>query len=170
MIRTLVLIRHAKAEKSHPDGDHERELAERGVVDAKALGRWLAEEELTPDLVLVSTATRTRQTAEHVLEGAGADTEQWPGRGLYDGGPEGVLDAVREVPEDAQVVWVVGHEPSTSLLTLSLADEATSAAGALEVVREHFATSTAAVLLLDGGWADLGEGGARLAAVHTARA
>ncbi|GAA5168762.1 SixA phosphatase family protein [Ornithinimicrobium tianjinense] len=171
MTRTLVLIRHAKAEKIHPDGDHERELAERGVADAQALGRWLAEEELAPDLVLVSTATRTRQTADRVLEGAGAsDAEQWPDRGIYTHGPEGVLSAVREADPEAGVLWVVGHEPSMSVVTLALADPTTSSGPALAGVRDHFPTATAAVLVVDAPWADLAEGMARLAAVHTARA
>ena len=170
MARTLVLVRHAKTERTHPDGDHSRELTERGVADALALGRWLADERLDPDLLLVSTAARARQTAERLLAGAGVEGAQvWQGRGLYDRGVAGVLEAVREVPEDAGTVWVVGHEPTVSSLVLALADPDTSAVDALGVVREHVATGTAAVLRLQVDWSDVREGMARLEQVHTAR-
>jgi phosphohistidine phosphatase len=170
MARTLVVIRHAKTERSHPDGDHERELTDRGVGDALALGRWLSGARLVPDLVLVSTAARARQTAEHLLVGAGVlQAQVWPGRGLYDRGVEGVLEAVREAPEDAGTVWVVGHEPTVSTLLQDLADPTASSPDALQVVREHVATATAAVLRVPADWPDLVGGMAKLESVHTAR-
>jgi phosphohistidine phosphatase len=170
MARTLVLIRHAKTKKTHPQGDHSRELAERGVVDGQALGRWLEQEQLLADLILTSTAARTLQTTEQLLIGAGAgDVEVRPAHALYGGGTAGVLQAVREAPEEVRTLWVVGHEPSMSTLVLALADEAQSSAAALDSVREHFATAAAAVLRLDVPWSDLAPGLARLEAVHTAR-
>lgn len=171
MDRTLIIIRHAKTEKEHPEGDHERELAERGVADAKELGHWLAAEGLLPDVVLTSTATRARQTTEHVLGGAGVeDAEIWPGGALYQRGTEGVLGAVREAPDDSSVVWAVGHEPTLSTLILALADALGSVSEVLSSVGEKFPTATAAVLRVPVPWAELGEGMARLEAVHKARA
>ena len=41
--RTLVLLRHAKAEQRGWDNDHERELTGRGRRDATAAGHWLVE-------------------------------------------------------------------------------------------------------------------------------
>lgn len=170
MARTLVLIRHAKTKKTHPDGDHPRELAKRGIVDGQELGRWLKQEGLLADLILVSTATRTRQTTEQLLAGAGsADIEIRLDDALYDGGSAGVLEAVRKAPQDAQTVWVVGHEPTLSTVALALADEEQSSPEALESIREHFATAAAAVFLVEVPWADLDQGMARLEKVHTAR-
>src|SRR3954467_15314825 len=40
-VKTLVVMRHAKAEQSGPS-DHERQLTDRGVTDATEAGRWLA--------------------------------------------------------------------------------------------------------------------------------
>lgn len=171
MPRTLVIVRHAKAERSHPEGDHERELAPRGVADAEVLGGWLAQEELLPDLVLVSTAARARQTAEHVLTGAGVpDAEVWPGRGLYDHGPAGVLLAVHEAPDDADVVWVVGHEPTMSILALALTDAQASEAAALADLQEGFPTASAAVLTTEVDWHLLQAGLGSLVGFRTARA
>ncbi|AXH96074.1 SixA phosphatase family protein [Ornithinimicrobium avium] len=171
MTRTLVIVRHAKTEREHRDGDHERELVLRGVADATVLGRWLAEQELLPDLVLVSTAARARQTAEHVLEGAGAaDAQRWPGRDLYDRGVRGALGAVREAPEDAATVWVVGHQPTMGTLALALTDRRTSDRAALSILEDGFPTASAAVLRTEVAWDLLQSGLGSLVAFHTARA
>ena len=59
----LLLLRHAKAERGQPGGrDHERALAQRGRDDAPRLGAYLVRHKLVPDLALVSTAARTRET------------------------------------------------------------------------------------------------------------
>lgn len=171
MTRTLVIVRHAKAERGHPGGDHERELAPRGVADATVLGRWLAEEDLLPDLVLVSTAVRTRQTVEHLLAGAGVpDAEVWPGRDLYDHGVGAALAAVREVPEDAGTLWLVGHQPTVGTLTLGLTDPETSEPTALAALEDGFPTASAAVLRTEVAWGTLAAGLGSLVAFRTARA
>lgn len=164
MTRTLVVVRHAKAEDRHPAGDHERELAPRGVQDSGALGRWLAEHQLLPDLVLVSTAARTRQTAELLLQGAdAADVPVRPSRSIYDGGVDATLQAVQEADDDATTLWLVGHQPVVGVLTLELAEPRSSDHGLMEALGSSFPTAAAAVLQTDvGSWAELGPDGARL--------
>ncbi|MGC5583112.1 SixA phosphatase family protein [Ornithinimicrobium sp. W1679] len=170
MTRTLVVVRHAKAEGNSPGGDHERVLAPRGVEDSAALGRWLADEGLLPDLVLVSTAARTRQTAELVLQGAGldaADVPRWPSRSIYDGGVDATLETVQEADDDAATVWLVGHQPVVGSLVLDLADPARSDRALLEAVGSGLPTSAAAVLRTGvGSWSQLGPEGARLVALR----
>lgn len=165
---TLVLIRHAKAESRVADhrGDHERELVERGHQDAAALGDWLRQEGLAPQLALVSTAARARQTLSAAL---GHDlVEIWPTRRIYDGGVDGVAEAVQEVPDEVAVLWVVGHEPVMSTLAWDLADEEEE-----RDLRADLAvglpTASAAVLEVPVPWADLGYQCARLVGRHTAR-
>ena len=61
MTRRLILIRHAKA--ADPEGveDHGRPLSDRGRDAAAEIGRWMAENRLLPDEIVVSDAMRTRQ-------------------------------------------------------------------------------------------------------------
>ena len=66
-VRTLVLLRHAKADNPFGMADADRPLTERGLRDARAAGRWLAQQAL-PELVLCSPARRTRQTWQAVAE------------------------------------------------------------------------------------------------------
>src|SRR5690625_3718256 len=67
----LWLLRHARARAATPEQDDiERPLAESGRDMASQLGRWIASSRRSvPSTILVSPATRTRQTAERVLAG-----------------------------------------------------------------------------------------------------
>lgn len=60
--KTLILLRHAKAEAGQDD--HARPLAERGVEEAKRMGAHMAEHGIVPLKILCSTSTRTRQTLD----------------------------------------------------------------------------------------------------------
>ena len=61
-MKTLVLMRHAKSNWSGDLSDFDRPLSERGVKSARALGKWLRENDLFPDFALVSAAKRTVET------------------------------------------------------------------------------------------------------------
>jgi phosphohistidine phosphatase len=65
--RRLYLLRHAKSSwKEAGLADHDRPLARRGRRAAKAIGRHLREQRVEPELVLCSTARRTRETLEGI--------------------------------------------------------------------------------------------------------
>lgn len=170
MPRRLVLIRHASAQGSHPRGDHERELVERGVADARALGKWLVGAGLRPELCLVSSAVRARQTLDALLEQVDGDVEVQQERRIYDGGVDAVVGAVTELPDGAGTVWLVGHEPVMSTATWELADRDAMPAGLREDLGSGFPTATASVLEVDEVWRAVGFGSARLVAMHTGRA
>ncbi|WP_192796637.1 SixA phosphatase family protein [Serinicoccus kebangsaanensis] len=167
MSRTLVLVRHAKAEGAHPGGDHERRLAERGWRDAEALGEMLVGQGRCPDLVLVSTAVRARETLRGLL--GPREIQTWATRRIYDGGVDGVAEAIREVPDEVEVLWVVGHEPVMSTSAWDLGDADTVPEVAREQLSSGLSTSSAAVLELDLPWSEIGHGSARLVDVHTGR-
>ena len=62
-MKTLLLLRHAKSAWSDPRlDDHDRPLNGRGERAAKAMADHIAREGPRPDLILCSTAMRTRQT------------------------------------------------------------------------------------------------------------
>ncbi len=122
--RRIVVMRHAKAE-AHGPSDFDRHLADRGVEEGAMAGRWLAEQGFEPDHVLVSAALRTRETWAAVADGAGwdADTiETDESDALYEAGPETALDLVRETPDDAVALLVIGHNPTMGYLAQLLDD------------------------------------------------
>lgn len=159
------MMRHAKAEQLGPT-DLERELSQRGRDDAAAAGRWLAEQRIVPDHALVSAAVRTQQTWERVAEAAGWSLEPALDRGLYAAGPDTALDLMREVPEDARTLLVIGHNPTIAVVAQLLDDgEGDQAAG--QRMMEGYPTSALAVFEYDGEWSDLEPASARLSAFHS---
>ncbi|MCI4063533.1 histidine phosphatase family protein [Micromonospora sp. R77] len=128
--RTLVLLRHAKAEQSPGTPDAERRLTARGHADAAAAGAWLARHALLPDVVLCSAARRTRQTWHGVALGmTGSPPEGGPAGSsplvryepaAYEASPEQLLELVRSVSPTVGTVLLVAHNPGISLLSALL--------------------------------------------------
>ncbi|MFM6848764.1 MAG: SixA phosphatase family protein [Terrabacter sp.] len=166
--KTLILMRHAKAEEGLGKDDHDRELAARGRRDAKAAGRWLHEQGLVPDLVICSTAQRTRQTWEECCHG-GAHTEFVEyRRSVYLGGSEQTLETVREDAGETTTVLVVGHNPTMAQLT-SLLTDGEGSREAHDALGAGFVTSGLAVLRYAGEWADIDFGSCALMRFHVSR-
>ncbi|MEV7774607.1 histidine phosphatase family protein [Kitasatospora sp. NPDC086791] len=166
--RRIVLVRHAKA--GHPDevDDHERPLAPRGRKDAPALGRWLAGAGLTPDLALVSTALRTRETWQLVVPELTAKPRTVYEERLYDASPGELIAVLTEVSDEVQDVVAVGHNPGVHALADTLAGEADDDLLA-RMNRSGFPTAAAAVLTFQGSWKNVEPGAARLTAYWTPR-
>jgi len=92
----LILLRHAKSEK--PEGgmsDHARRLNARGKSDAPMIGAYMARHALIPDLVLVSTAERTRQTWERVAAALPTLPPVVYEERLYNAGAEAIIALVK---------------------------------------------------------------------------
>ena len=84
-------------------------------------------------------------------------------------GPEAALDLVRETSEEVSTLLVVGHNPTMAYLAHLLDDGEGDDAATSEMVSRGYPTAAAAVFAVDGSWADLGPGRARLEAFHVAR-
>jgi len=166
--RTLVLLRHAKADNPPGLADADRPLVMRGKLDARTAGAWLAGRKLVPDLVLCSPARRTRETWHGVALGlADAGAEGGPEvsyeRRLYTGDAEDVLDLVRIADDKACTVLVIGHNPAISDASVRL--EPDNAVGAFTGLQ----TAGLAVHRCTGPWTTLGPATAELVERHTAR-
>lgn len=165
--RRLVLLRHAKAEpgKSGPDAD--RALALNGRKQAGRVGMALTSVGLVPELTLVSSALRTRQTWELAKAHLGTSS----GRGkldfqvcseLYAAGIGDVLDLVRAVDPKVKTLLIIGHEPTMAATAAYLADKDSDDA-ALAQVRVGVPTATYSVLhAAKQPWAEWGKRSATL--------
>ena len=165
--RTIVVMRHAKAEQAGPT-DFERPLADRGRDDAAAAGGWLAAQGVRPDVALVSAATRTLETFAAVSRGAQWTLEPTPDRGLYAADPDTVLDLVRALDDDVRSVVLIGHNPTMAYLATVLDDGEGDTDAALGLTA-GFPTSALAVFAYDGTWGGLAGGRARITAFHVGR-
>jgi phosphohistidine phosphatase len=120
-VRRLWLLRHAKSSWDEQElADRDRPLATRGEHDADRMGEHLAKEQVQPALILCSSALRARQTLARVLPFLGDELDVRIEPGLYVFDPSPLLRRLREVPEDAASVLLVGHNPAMQELTLTL--------------------------------------------------
>jgi phosphohistidine phosphatase len=150
-MQRLILLRHGKADSvSALGGDLERGLTDRGRRDAALMGRVLADAGIVPDLVLVSSARRTRETWEELAPAFPKAKVEFA-RGLYLAPLDHLAHAVDATGDTADCLMIVGHNPG-------LHEMATACAGAAALddssVLDSFPTSAAAVFarLSNGGW------------------
>jgi phosphohistidine phosphatase len=118
----LHLLRHAKSSWKGDKEDHKRPLSKRGREAARLVGRHLAEALGSVDLVLCSSAARTRETLEIVLA-------QFPNRpdcliehGLYLADSDRLIERLRLLDEDRGNVLMIGHNPGLHQLAILLAE------------------------------------------------
>lgn len=136
-MRTLILMRHAKAARAHEaPSDEARALAGRGRRDAAAGGAALRQAGLTPELALVSTAVRTRETAEEALAGAVPIRHE---DALYHAPPESIWDAF--AASDAASVIIIGHNPGMAELAALLLRQAHDGSKLAREFSGHFPTA-----------------------------
>lgn len=160
-IRTLLLLRHAKSSWDDPAvDDFDRPLNARGRRAAQAIARELAQAAVEPEVILCSSARRTRETLDAVLPGLRRDHAVHVERRLYLA-DAGVLQvAVRELPAKADCALVIGHNPG-------LHDFADALCGAGDAamrqrLSEKFPTGALATIEIAGPWARVAAGAGRL--------
>jgi phosphohistidine phosphatase len=174
-MKTLFLLRHGKSSWEDPElPDHERPLARRGVRDGLRMAKHLRLLGPAPELVLCSTARRTAQTLELLLdawtspdlhpephvqqsgEEEKSEEETWkpPSRdkveyehGLYLTGCGVLLQRLRDLPPTIDRILLVGHNPDMQELALLLAGKGKSRK--LRRLQKKFPTAACAVLTFD---------------------
>ena len=148
----LYLLRHAEAGNvGHDARDVTRELTPRGRTQAREVGELLSPQRV--DLVLCSSATRARQTAE--LLGLRAPVRHLDR--LYNASTRLLLAELSGIPDQVRTVLVVGHAPGIPALAGNLADRRHSSPEALDLVRYNFPPTTLVGLEFYGGWSALVE-------------
>jgi phosphohistidine phosphatase len=71
----ICIVRHGAATIGSLDDEH-RPLTEKGIIQARAAGRWLATQEWNNPEILVSPYFRARQTADAIRESAHLDIKE----------------------------------------------------------------------------------------------
>jgi phosphohistidine phosphatase len=144
-MRRLMLLRHAKSDRSAPGApDRERQLEARGKETAPKIGAYMAKHGLVPDQALCSTARRTHDTWTLVASAfAKAPPVTFEER-VYDATADTILDIVREIDDAARSLLVVGHNPGLHDLAGMLI--ASGDVEARERLREKFPTAGLAII------------------------
>ncbi|WP_312488279.1 histidine phosphatase family protein [Sphingomonas sp.] len=120
-MKTLTLLRHAKSSWDDPvSRDFDRPLNAKGRRAAAMIGRHLKLLDFQFDHILVSPAVRVMETLDEVWNGYGRRLEPVWDKAMYLASGASLLDLVHALPEDADHVLMVGHNPGLEDLTLDL--------------------------------------------------
>jgi phosphohistidine phosphatase len=124
MTRELLLLRHGKSDWDSGDDDFNRPLKDRGKRGAQRIGVWLAQQHLTPDLVVASPAERALVTAQKTCKAMGnGDEGIQRDKRIYAAEIDDLLAVLGDCPQDAGRVMLVGHNPGLEELLVWLANE-----------------------------------------------
>jgi phosphohistidine phosphatase len=125
--KRLSLVRHANAEQDADVRDFERPLSRKGRGEAEEVARRFLERSQIPDLIVVSAAIRTRETADifaRVLNVPARLIQAEDSLYLADG--EQLLASIRSTGPRVGHLMLIAHNPGISAAAISLAPEAIS--------------------------------------------
>ncbi len=128
-MKRLTLLRHGHAEAHAEGGDFDRALDARGRAEVARAAAAIMNSVGKPDLILVSTAQRTQQTAAIFCEHAGnAGGAAMRGeRSLYHASCDELLNIVHSIADEITHLLLVGHNPGISELALRWANSLNTA-------------------------------------------
>lgn len=159
-MKRLFLLRHAKSSWDEPGlRDHDRPLAPRGQKATELVAGHLQRAGIRPELVLCSSARRTRETLDGIRPALGDQAEVRIEADLYGASAPELVDVLRGVADEVESVMLIGHNPGIEDLALRLARPGPE----VEHARAKFPTAALATLELEGSWRTLGPEGAELA-------
>ncbi|KTW17941.1 SixA phosphatase family protein [Sphingomonas sanguinis] len=144
-MKTLTLLRHAKSSWDDPVArDFDRPLNAKGRRAAAMIGRELKSLAFEFDHILASPAIRVMETLDEVWGGYGRRLEPVWDKALYLASAASLLDQVHALPDTAEHVLMVGHNPGLEDLVLDLTLD-----GELrERVEDKYPTATVAQMTL----------------------
>jgi phosphohistidine phosphatase len=130
------------------------------------MGAFMQENRIRPELILCSTAVRTRQT----LDLAFAEMKPAPKvkheDALYLADPFLLLERVRKTPRTVKHLMLVGHNPGLQILGLELIGEGDP--DTIEAISDKLPTAGVILIAFEAKtWSDVGPGKGRLACFAT---
>ena len=157
-MKTILLLRHAKSDWGDRDmADIDRPLNRRGQAAAPVMAAWIADHGLIPDLILCSTARRTRETLALVRPAFADKVPEALDEALYLAEVPVLLARLQALDDALGTVMVIAHNPGLE----DLAAELSSFAG-------HMPTAGLVVVRFDiTSWQQIAAGGGTLQAFVT---
>ncbi|MFV0521273.1 MAG: SixA phosphatase family protein [Mangrovibacterium sp.] len=124
-MKTIVMIRHAKAESGGYENDFNRKLQPKGELDAAAIGARLQTLRIIPNRIIASPADRAWKTAAIYAEKlAFEESKIEPWEAFYRGATtHNLLEKVYETSDKFGCIYIVGHNPTIHYLTHNMCVE-----------------------------------------------
>jgi len=155
-MKRVILVRHAKSEPYGYDNDFNRDLIERGVLDAEKISSRLKHDGIIADLVIASPAERAMHTATiyckslfYPMALIRQESTLYSGLTTLD-----FMELLYQLPDDANTVFVFGHNPTVYQMVYNLVND----------FRAEMPTcSTVAIDFEVGKWKDVSARGGKVA-------
>ncbi len=114
----LIVMRHASSGWDSPQqSDHERVLTEVGRLEAPRMSRALTDLDWIPNLAIVSSSARTRETHSLLM-----DIPYEIRREIYGASLETLLPIAEGIEMDSTTL-ILGHNPGCEMLVATLSGE-----------------------------------------------
>ncbi len=159
MNKQLLILRHGKSDWDVKTDDFSRPLVKRGKRGAELLGIWALQQNLVPDFILSSPATRALATAQRFCHTLGmSERSIYTDIAIYAANAATLKALINDCPAQAQRVLLVGHNPGLEHLLQDLVREPLLAADDGKILP----TATLAHLTVGEHWSQTGSGCAHL--------
>ncbi len=114
-MKSIILFRHGKSNwTADYVSDHDRPIAQRGILAAKKMGLHLSKNNLVPDKVVSSTARRAKETAKIAIKEGSWDRTLNFDESIYGGDVDDLVRIARSQNEQHLTLCLIGHEPTFS--------------------------------------------------------
>ena len=158
---TLYLLRHGNAGFGGPgQGDHDRALNQAGVRAGVLVGRYLAQIPARLDLVLCSSAQRTRQTWEQIAPCLDNPPEARFEDALYLCGALALQRRICALPKAVDTAMIIAHNPDMHETALFYGGAANG--DLIARLQLDFPPAALVALQFDRPWAELSSRSGRL--------
>ena len=136
-MKILYIARHADSDWGMEGySDFDRPLNASGFSGAQSMAKYLSSINLKVDSVMTSTAMRAITTAQYYTEQILDNNEPIKIDSIYQADEGEMINLVHEISDDFNVVMLVGHNPTFSLLVELLAgDHINMSAGSIAEVK-----------------------------------
>lgn len=120
-IKSLILVRHSKAEKrSYDVNDFDRKLTKKGKKDSKEIADYVDKMMKKVDLIITSPAIRAKETAEIFSKSFKSKVKIMEEDLLYEGNTEEIIEKLSELLKGYYNVMIFGHNPTFDELAKKL--------------------------------------------------
>ncbi|GAB4422435.1 MAG: phosphohistidine phosphatase SixA [Turneriella sp.] len=120
-IKTLFLLRHAKAEAHDlKRNDHERRLIDKGIRHAERMAKLVETFRFKPEAIITSSAARAAETAAIFADTLGLKDRMIVNDVLYSASQHVYLQTIQQLSDDLDNAMIVGHNPVLEDLLVSL--------------------------------------------------
>jgi phosphohistidine phosphatase len=147
-MKNLILLRHAKSSwKDTSLDDFDRPLSNRGKKDAPKMAQRLCERGIQVDLIISSSASRTKETAIIFADILNYKSEIIFNRRLYEASAGHILSVINQIDNRFENVLLVCHNPGITNLVNYLSDS----------FIENIPTTGIVGLISDRNWKEVNE-------------